>query len=206
MKTYFLINEIFRYINRRRKFQLFLCFILILLSGIADMVSIASVIPFLNVILNPDALLDNQFVLQYTNLSKLSYENLLLTLTIIFILCSWISTIIRLTNLWFYNKISAKVGSDIGTQAFQKVITLPYSFHLKNNTSQIINLLTFHIDQVTYTVRNFFQIISLIIISICIIGLLLIYQFKVTFSLLLIILFSYTLIVFFIKPLIVKFE
>ena len=53
-KLIYLLINLFKLISNKRKIQLFLLLILMLASGIAEMLSIVAVIPFLTVLSNPN--------------------------------------------------------------------------------------------------------------------------------------------------------
>ena len=52
--TKMLLNEIWNHLNRRRRLQLSVLFLLMLISGLAELLSLGSVLPFLAVLSNPE--------------------------------------------------------------------------------------------------------------------------------------------------------
>ena len=52
----FLISLIWKHLSPKRRNQLFLLFLLIILSGVAEIYSVASVIPFLNNLSNSESI------------------------------------------------------------------------------------------------------------------------------------------------------
>ena len=57
------LAELWKFIEKKRKIQLFFLLILINISGFFEIFSLTSVIPFINVFINPEKLLNNQFII-----------------------------------------------------------------------------------------------------------------------------------------------
>ena len=51
-----------KFVSKKRKIQLFLVFILMNISGILEIFTLASVIPFINILTNPEKVLENKFI------------------------------------------------------------------------------------------------------------------------------------------------
>ena len=82
----YLVNKIFSVLNIREKILLFIILISIFLSGILEMLTISSIIPFLDIMLTPDIVYEN-FKYKYLVISKELFEkNPLGYISIIFIL------------------------------------------------------------------------------------------------------------------------
>ena len=58
-----LIVSIFEKTSRKRRFQLILLFILMLLSSLAEIVTLSTLYPFLTALTNPEKLLNTQLIL-----------------------------------------------------------------------------------------------------------------------------------------------
>lgn len=159
----------------KRKYSLLLLLLLTILSSIAEVVSIASLLPFLSVILSPSKQLDNHF-LQILGLNE-SREigDFKLLITIIFVSIILLSNLIRILLLYLSSKISFTVGMEVGSYIFKKILDKNYYFFRKTSSSEIISALTSKIDMVVYGVINpSLALVSSIIIVIPIIILLVI--------------------------------
>ena len=56
------IKILLKVINKKRKKQLFLLFLIMLISGLAEVFSLASLIPFLSILSNPEILTNNYLI------------------------------------------------------------------------------------------------------------------------------------------------
>ena len=64
--TFDLLMKVFYHLEMRRRFQLGFVFVVMLISGLAELISLGAVLPFLTVISNPEGLL-NSSIMQYFN-------------------------------------------------------------------------------------------------------------------------------------------
>ena len=99
MNYNFIIKQIFATLNKKHKVFLLLIFFSILFSAFLEMLTISSLVPFLNIMLNPDFVYDN-FKYKYLIFSEdLFIKNPLGYISLIFILIIISSTLIKLLVL-----------------------------------------------------------------------------------------------------------
>ena len=94
------------------------------LSSLAELISTASVFPFLYVVTSdPELLWENDLI---RNLFKLIWINdpnkTLIPITLIFILAAIGSGVIKTTFLWFNARLSGSIGSDLSTEIYKRVL------------------------------------------------------------------------------------
>ena len=112
---------------------------MMILSGIAEIISLAALIPFLTFLTNPDIAKQNVnflFILKFLDISE--SRNLALFATLGFVFAVIFSCAIRTLNIYLNGKFSAKVGSELSSQAFKKTLYQPYQFHTQVNSSELI--------------------------------------------------------------------
>ena len=138
-------------LNEKRKIQFFVYLIFLLISSFAEVLSIASVIPFLSALSDPEKIFNLPFVNSIASKFYItSPENIRIPMTLIFGIIVIICGIIRLLNLWFSYRIAASVGSDLSSEIFKKIIYRPYLEEL--NSGDAISLLNTEITRVVYGV------------------------------------------------------
>ena len=82
ISTVQILIDIWRVLNRKRKRQFSLMFILIFISGFFETFSLASIIPLINFLISPDKLMDNSLIssasdfLRINNPQKLIFQSL----------------------------------------------------------------------------------------------------------------------------------
>ncbi len=145
------ILYLWKYFGRRRRFQLSLLFLLMVLSIFADIISVGSIIPFLSALTNPDILMSQKWfqpIIEFLNIK--SSNDLMFPLTIGFVGASVIASLIKIVLLWFNNKLSGDIGIELETEVYDKILHQPYEYHISNNSSQLISLITKKIARTVY--------------------------------------------------------
>jgi len=192
--------KLWKQITNRRRIQLIKLLVIMLISGTAEIFSILSIMPFISLITNPDILLEFSFIRTiFSFLGLEESDDLLIPVTLIFIITIILSNSIKLLNLRANLHLSAAIGSDLSTESFYKNIKQSYEYHLNQNSSEMIANNTTYINSAVIAIFLALQFFtSLIVSTALIIGLLLI-NIKIGFSILIIFLFTYFLIGIFTK-------
>jgi ABC-type multidrug transport system fused ATPase/permease subunit len=157
------LKKLWEIISARRRVQFLLLVLMILFVSILEAVSIASVVPLVSSVVAPN----------HTNVSNTPFISFIgklngsgvfgekLLFLRIFIITSTVSGLSRILLLWWSNKISFGVGSEVSTKIFSNTLNQPYEWHLNHNSSEIVSTLTSKISILLYNVINpVFTIIS----------------------------------------------
>ena len=175
------LSKLWKNTNKGRRRQIFLSFILMITSGFAEVATLASLFPFLSALTNPERLWDFKYIKQLSIILGFYNPNdLILPLTIIFIITAIISSFIRLLNLWFYNKVAVSMGSDLSCEVYKRVLYLPYIIHTKINSSEYISIIVNQVSRSVEVISQFLQLFTGIILMISLVIALLITNFSLT--------------------------
>ncbi len=150
-----LLSRLWTNLIAKRKRQLFLILLLMLLTSIAEVVSIGAVVPFLAVLANPEGIVKNDIVfsfMQYFNLTNAS--QLLLLFTIAFVTAAIIAGLMRVALLWSQARFSNAVGTDLSYKAYKLTLYQPYSVHISKNSSEVIAGITSKINIVVSSILS----------------------------------------------------
>jgi ABC-type multidrug transport system fused ATPase/permease subunit len=134
-----LLQRLWPHITNRRRKQLAVISGLMLVSTVAELVSIGAVLPFLGVLAAPNKVLEQswaQFLV--INLGLTESEQLLFTLTLIFGLSVVFASVARLLLIWGQTRLSFAVGGDLSLDVYRRTLYQPYSVHSSRNSSQVI--------------------------------------------------------------------
>ena len=113
ISNFYLLRGIWKALKIKRKKQFFLCSLLMIFSGIAETLSIASIIPFINFLISPSNLWKNK--LTFTIFSKLGFTNIedpLIAIVCLFTSTILISGFFRILTLWVISKFIAILTTD----------------------------------------------------------------------------------------------
>ena len=169
--TITLLIALFKRTSKKRKLQILILFILILLSSFAEMFSLTLIIPFLTVISYPSKLLEYSLIENiYKSLNFETPDKLIFPITFIFCLAIILAASLRLFTVWINGKLAATIGSDFGSEAYSKSLNQSYEDYISTSSSEIISALSIHIDNIISFIdfvlsilSSFFILIGLII-------------------------------------------
>ena len=162
----FFLISLWRQISKRRKFQLFFLFIIILLSGAAEIFSLSAIFPFLIVVSNPEKLLDLYLVAKIADKYQFASNQLLYLTTGLFVISVLVAAALRLFNSWLNLRIAAAIGSDLSCKAYYLTLNQPYELHLMRNTSEIISAISIQVKQTTGVINSSLKLVTFSIVSI----------------------------------------
>ncbi|MDC3019740.1 ABC transporter ATP-binding protein/permease [Prochlorococcus sp. AH-736-E15] len=157
--------ELYSHIRKERKKQIIFLVILMLFSAFAEVINLTIIIPFITLLSDHEKLWDILLIKDIAEFFNISSTLDLITLiTIIFIFSIVISATIRLITLFFSNRLSAAIGSDLSCSGFAKIINQPYEKHLNETSSEIIVALTGSINKTVNYIRYCLQLLTSILI------------------------------------------
>ena len=152
----------------RRRWQLALLALLMLLGGFAEVVTLGLVVPFLAFLIDPLQALQLRFVAEIASIFDLSDpNNLRWQFTVLFAVAAVGSAAVRLTIIWATTKIVFSIGHEIGVEVYQRVIHQPYAVHVSKNSSEIIGAIE-KVNPIFHILIGLLNAISAILISISI--------------------------------------
>lgn len=146
-----LVTRLWRHIGARRQKQFWLLIGLMIMSAFAEILSIGSVFPFLAVLTQPDKIFIHpiaQPAIRFLGLT--SAEQLLLPLTVAFILAALVAGTMRMLLLWASTRFSFAVGSDISLAIYRRTLYQPYAVHIARNSAEVINGIWGKVSEVTF--------------------------------------------------------
>lgn len=174
--TLSLLRRIWVHLSRRRRLQLVLLLLVMMASGLSELVSLGAVLPFLAVLSDPERLWQQPLIQALA--VRVGYsqpQQLVLPATAAFALAAVLAALIRLLNLWLNGRLAAAVGSDLSCEAYRRTLYQTYQVHVQRNSSTLITAITNHIALTVFALNAVLQIVSAFVVAAgLLIGLLLI--------------------------------
>ncbi len=190
-----LLMSFWSQISSKRKLQVKLLLVLMLLSGISETISVGSIIPFLSVLTSNESLFENKIISQISSFFRIyNQEQLIIPATFIFISSVLIAAIIKLLNIWTTGRLSAGIGSELSYSAFRRTLYQPYSVHLSRNSSDFVASISIHLKTTISVLQSILSMISSIIVMLCILVALFIVDWKVALTIVFVFGFIYFII------------
>lgn len=133
------IKRLWAHIAPRRKKQLALLLVIMVITSFAEIISIGAVLPFLGALMSPEKLFKSAHAQPVVAVLEITDPNeLLLPLSLIFIAAAVIAGLMRVILLWAQTRLGNTIGADFSTQIYEKTLYQPYSVHASRNSSEVI--------------------------------------------------------------------
>lgn len=194
--------SIWRHLPKKFKVYFLLISILMVFSSLVEILSIASVMPFISILLSPDSSISQNeffdklfllFNLDYLDFNKFFVYKLFVSLFLL-------SFLLKTFLLWITNFFAFRLGSNLSIKIYSNYLQQPYIKLKSTNSSEIIGVLKNKVDIVIYNV--IIPSVNLIsaLLSIIFIALTLFYiNFSITIISLILIIILYLLFSIFTK-------
>ena len=161
-----LIGSLWTYVSKRRKWQFVICFLLMVIAGLLEVVSLSAVIPFIAILTNPEEILEIEVIDYFANYyGILEPQALVFPITAIFVLLAVISGIFRIFVLYVTTKISYLTGHDLSSDVYWKTLHQPYTAHTERSSSEILSAITIKVAGVVATFMTFLTLANSVILS-----------------------------------------
>jgi len=135
-----MLKQLWHHLSERRRKQFWLLLILMILASITEIISVGAVLPFLGILTAPDQIYQHQLMQPVNDILNLtSPEQLILPITLSFILAVLLAGTIRLTLLYVTTRLSFATGADLSINIYRRTLYQEYSVHVARNSSEVIN-------------------------------------------------------------------
>jgi ABC-type multidrug transport system fused ATPase/permease subunit len=152
--------RLWQHLSRRRKRQFTALMGLVVLSALAEVASVGSILPFLAVLTSPERVLKYPIVVRMMDgLGITSLTQLVLFLAAGFALAALVAGASRLLVLWVSMRVAYAAGADLSCDVYRRTLYQPYEIHIMHNSSELISGIT---GKVAETVIVLTQILTLL--------------------------------------------
>jgi len=169
-----LLNLIYRlnsHLSLQRKKQLFFLFLSMIALSFAEAISLASIVPFIGVFINPDLFYSHPWLSIFVNFFEIkNNDELFLFVSIVFVALVILSCLIKLFFLYLSNKITAFTEADFKIRIFKYNINQSYSYHLEQSSNIVMSNIMQKTQAISGFVNSSFQILSSLMIVLFVLG------------------------------------
>ncbi len=156
-----LLVQLYKHISSRRRRQFALLLVLTILSSLAEVVSLSSVLPFIGILTQPEKVFNSPSMANVVQVLDITTSaELLLPLTIAFALSALLAGSLRLLLLWISIRIGNATGADLGIEVFRRTLYQPYSVHVARSSSEIISGITQKIGTATSVLISVVSVVT----------------------------------------------
>jgi ABC-type multidrug transport system fused ATPase/permease subunit len=148
-----LLIRLWHHLSRRRKNQFFMLTGLMLVSSIAEVVSLGAVLPFLGILVAPDKVFGHDLLFKiFQAWGFTSADQLVIPIVAAFVAAALIAGSIRILLLWASNRLAFASGADLGIEVYRRTLYQPYRVHVARNSSEVISGITNKVNGVVFGV------------------------------------------------------
>ena len=114
--------------------------VLTALSACAEIASLGAVIPFIAAMTQPERLMTWPVIAQLVQTFGIETpDQLLLPLTICFVVIALISNAVRMLLLWASARFAFSSGADLSSDVYRRTLYQPYQVHVARNSSEVVS-------------------------------------------------------------------
>lgn len=162
------IHKLYSIFDLKRKYQIFFILLINIFNGILEYLTLFSVSLFLQSLSDPESLLNSKVLKNIFNLEIQNNEEVVFYSTIIFIFIILFSSVTRIINLWINMKYRTQLITFLERNAFKKIIDQNYTFHIRNNSSNLLTTLTTDVEKTNFFIENLQTFVTSIFIGLSI--------------------------------------
>jgi ABC-type multidrug transport system fused ATPase/permease subunit len=138
------ISAISKHLSGKRKGQLILLLVLMILVSCSEVLGVASIIPFLAVLENSSRLLNNERIKPILGyLAITTPQELLLAIVIVFIGITISTNVLRVVSIHVQNQLAARLSLDLSSKLYHHLLFQPYIFYTQHHSSELVTLMVF---------------------------------------------------------------
>ncbi|MDY6827653.1 MAG: ABC transporter ATP-binding protein [Bacillota bacterium] len=143
-------NKLRRILNRREKWQVLALLVAIIVMAFSQALGVASVLPFISLVMEPDMVFDNQYLnwaYELFNFSSVKRFIIFVGLAMLLIIVlanavSALATWLKLRFVWMNNH-------RLSRRLLEKYLSMPYVFFLNHNSSDLSKNVLAEVNQLT---------------------------------------------------------
>ena len=187
-----ILLEVFLRLNPKLRRSFLLLTVVIAINSVLELISIASILPFISAISDPASLLNNSVLSPLLRTAGIqSQKELIVILSGFFIFAIGASALFRVVTCEKSNYFAATVGTNFNTQIFTSKLLSSYTTHLKSDSTVLLTLITNHVNYLVLGVNYFLLYLASLFTACLIVASLLVFMPGATLTFGLVILIIY---------------
>jgi len=163
-------KKLLLFIDNRRKIQFFFLLILTIFSAIAEMLSIASVVPFVSLITDGSFTKEKFYLYKFVEFN--SKEEAIIYSGLIFSSLFLINSLSRILLIYVTTRLSQVTAAELSVKIFKAKLFDTYTNHISKNSSSLVAAITQKVYEMAVSISSAITLMSGVFIFICIISIL----------------------------------
>lgn len=179
-----MVRELFSLLTPQQLKKFYILQALVVVTAFLELVSIASIAPFMALVGNIDLLNEDGFLAQIYNSSGLDSPLDFLFYTGLFVLLNLtISTVVSMFTIWQLSLYASRIGSELADRLYSHYMQQTWLFHASNSSSHLIKQVSSEAPRVTdQIIQPLMNVISKTVLAVVISVSILIYSPVISIS------------------------
>ena len=158
MRPIILVIKLLSYF--KLKFLSRLSFVLFfsIFTSVVETLFVISTVPLLNYILSPEKNITTIKFLNIFTQTNFNIEINIFSVSLSFIIFIIFTSFVRILNIYLVNTTTAKVGTELCKELFDKVLNKPYIFFSKNDSSSYMSMITQFATRSLEAIQNLMEL------------------------------------------------
>lgn len=132
------LNKLLQLLSSKEKFYLYILLFGLILMGFVEMVGIASILPFMAVVTNPDIIDTNRWLnLIFNFLNFSDHKGFLIFLGVVVLVLLVVTNLLKALVTWATLQYDNQLNSKLGQRLLGGYLSKSYDFFLNRNTSDL---------------------------------------------------------------------
>jgi len=162
-------KKLYRLINNKEKYKLFIFFLHIILSAIFELLSLGLIVPAIGTLISPTFLKDFYNENLILNFLEDLTQNQIILMGIIFIVLIYLIKALFLTySIYWQSNFGRDFHIYISKKLYSKYLSQTYSFHLNSNSSNLIRNINIEASSIYSSLMSSMMLFMELIVVFCI--------------------------------------
>ena len=154
-------SKVWRFLNTKERRQLTVVAVTQVFSGLMDMAGVASIVPFLSVVANPELLSGNDILFKLKNWTAFTDQKFMITLGLLAFGALLLNQVVRLGSAWYGQVVTHEIWWNLHKRMFRYYLNQPYLYHLQHHSNALLEKLQMRLNVVVAgIIRPLFLLIS----------------------------------------------
>ena len=164
------LKDLSTHIRLRRKIQLILLSVLMVAAGSLEILSIASIVPFVRLVTEVNFIKETYFISKFIEIKD--KQQAVIILGLIFSSLCLMNSLLRVFLIYCSAWISKMTTAELSINIYSSILYSSYSNHILKNSHSIISDITIRVYQIGAVLSAIINFISFSFIFMCVIGVL----------------------------------
>lgn len=161
-----IFSKFSKILSKHQKFRIFELFILMIIAGFMEMLSVSLMIPFITTIINPDKVMSNELVQKILKVSSIqAYSIFLVFLSLLMAAIYLVKNLFLMFQLTVQEKFVRNNQLEMQKNLMKSFMSRPYEFFLTAQSGEIIRIVSTDTSTAFFSLTQLLQVFSELIVT-----------------------------------------